>query len=85
MRDVVTFAMAQPRLDPDRVGVWGTSLSGGEAIIHGAIDRRVACVIAQAPLVGGSRNLDRIVPAAAQPRLLDLLHFERENVRLACE
>lgn len=39
----------RPEVDPGRIGVWGSSFSGGEALVVGACDPRVAAVIANVP------------------------------------
>jgi hypothetical protein len=62
-RHAITFALTLPETDGDRVGVWGSSYSGGHVIVVGAIDRRVKCVSAQVPLISGHRNARRIVRA----------------------
>ena len=62
-RDAISFALTLPATDPARIGVWGTSYSGGHAIVLGAIDRRVRCVVAQVPLISGRRNGRRLVRA----------------------
>ncbi len=62
-RHALSFAATLPEVDADRLGVWGTSYSGGHALVVGAIDRRVKCVVAQAPLVSGWRNVLRLVRA----------------------
>lgn len=53
MRDAVTFVRTLPQIDPSRVAVWGTSYSGGHALMMGALDRRLQAVVAQVPLVDG--------------------------------
>jgi uncharacterized protein len=53
-RDAITFAQRLPGIDPERVGVWGTSFAGGHAIVLGATDRRVKCVVNQVALMSGS-------------------------------
>ena len=73
MRDAITFARTVPGTDPERIGLWGTSYSGGHAIVVGAIDRRVKCVVAQAPLISGYRTLQSWLSPAeldALPRRL---------------
>ncbi|GAA4855554.1 alpha/beta hydrolase [Saccharopolyspora rosea] len=40
-------------VDPDRVALWGVSLSGGHVFVAGARDPRVAAVIALVPMVDG--------------------------------
>jgi len=62
-RHAITHALTLPETDAGRVGVWGSSYSGGHVIVVGAIDRRVKCVSAQVPLISGHRNARRIVRA----------------------
>ena len=42
-------------IDPDRIGIWGSSYSGGHVLVVGALDRRVRCVVSQVPLVSSVR------------------------------
>jgi uncharacterized protein len=60
-RDAITWAQLQDDLDGDRIGVWGSSYSGGHALVVAAIDRRVRCVVSQVPLISGSQNLARLI------------------------
>ena len=60
-RHAITWARTRPELDGDRIGVWGSSYSGGHVLVLGAIDKRVKCVVAQVPLVSGFRNIQRLV------------------------
>ena len=60
-RHAITWAQTRSEVDPDRIGVWGTSYSGGHVLVVGAIDRRVKCVVSQVPLVSGYRNIQRLV------------------------
>jgi uncharacterized protein len=62
-RDAITFASGLQEIDGNRIGVWGSSYSGAHVIVVGAIDRRVKCVVSQAPLVTGSENVRRLVRA----------------------
>ncbi len=62
-RHAITWAVSQTEIDSDRIGVWGSSYSGGHVLVVGAIDRRVKCVVSQVPLVSGSRNLKRLIRA----------------------
>jgi fermentation-respiration switch protein FrsA (DUF1100 family) len=56
-RDAITFAETQPEFDAKQgFGVWGSSFSGGLALITAANDPRVRCVVAQIPNVSGHRN-----------------------------
>jgi len=60
-RHAITWAQTRPEVAADRIGVWGSSYSGGHVLVLGAIDKRVRCVAAQVPLVSGFRNIQRLV------------------------
>jgi uncharacterized protein len=60
-RDAITFAETVPEFDRNRIGVWGSSYSGGHVLVIGAIDRRVKCVVSQVPLISGHRNARRLI------------------------
>ena len=62
-RDAITFAETLDATDPDRIGIWGSSYSGGHVLVVGAIDRRVKCVVAQVPLISGHANARRLIRA----------------------
>jgi fermentation-respiration switch protein FrsA (DUF1100 family) len=47
----------------ERIGVWGSSYSGAHVLVLGAIDRRIACVASQVPLISGYRNARRLIRA----------------------
>ncbi len=78
MRDAIGFARTLPGIDGERIGLWGTSYSGGHAIVLGALDRRVKCVIAQAPLVSGHRTMAHWVPPAEMPALIEDFIADRD-------
>jgi len=61
-RHAITFAKTLPQVDPQRIGIWGSSYSGGHVLVVGAIDRRVKCVVAQVPTISGWRNTLRRFP-----------------------
>jgi fermentation-respiration switch protein FrsA (DUF1100 family) len=58
-RHAITFAGTLQEIDNNRIGVWGTSYSGGHVLVVGAIDSRVKCIVAQAPTISGSANAQR--------------------------
>ena len=60
-RHAITYATTRSEVDADRIGVWGSSYSGGHVLVVGAIDRRVKCVSCQVPLISGHRNARRLV------------------------
>jgi fermentation-respiration switch protein FrsA (DUF1100 family) len=49
----IAFARSRPEIDPARIALWGTSLSGGHVIVAAAEDNKIACVIAQCPGLDG--------------------------------
>ncbi|WP_026622888.1 uncharacterized protein M728_006002 (plasmid) [Ensifer sp. WSM1721] len=54
-RDAVTFVQTMNGPDPERIGIWGTSYSGGHVLVVAAQDRRVKAVVAQVPTISGSK------------------------------
>jgi uncharacterized protein len=61
--DAVTFAQCLSETDAERIGVWGSSYSGGHVLVVAAIDRRVKCVVSQVPAISGSQGFRRLVRA----------------------
>jgi hypothetical protein len=51
-RDAVSHLGTIEGVDPRRIAVWGDSLSAGVALVVGAVDERVAAVVAQVPVLG---------------------------------
>src|SRR6201996_9284355 len=52
-RHAITYASTLPEVDPARIGIWGSSYSGGHVLVVAAIDRRGKAGARQGPLVGG--------------------------------
>lgn len=52
------------QVDAGRIGIWGSSHSGGHVLVVAAIERRVKAVLSQVPLVSGHANLRALVRAA---------------------
>lgn len=59
-RNAITWLSLQPEVDPDRIGIWGTSYSGGHVLHVAAFDRRVKAVVAQVPMPNGLENIRRL-------------------------
>lgn len=49
-RNAITWVSLQKEVDPQRIGIWGTSYSGGHVIQIAAFDKRVRAVVAQIPV-----------------------------------
>jgi uncharacterized protein len=60
-RHAITYAITLPETDASRIGIWGSSYSGGHVLVVGAIDRRVKAVVAQVPLISGYDNVRALV------------------------
>jgi uncharacterized protein len=60
-RDAITFSETLSETDKSRIGIWGSSYSGGHVLVVGAIDRRVKCVVSQVPLITGHGLARRLV------------------------
>ncbi len=76
-RDAISFAQTVPWVDPARIGLWGTSYSGGHVLEVAAVDRRVSCVVSQVPTVSGYRSALRRTRADLVPALLSRLNADR--------
>jgi hypothetical protein len=79
-RHAITYAETLEDVDPDRVGIWGTSYAGGHVLVVAAIDRRVKCVVAQVPTISGWESTLRRTPPPAlveQRRAFDADRRER--------
>ena len=62
-RHAITYASTLPEVDAARIGIWGSSYSGGHVLVVAAIDRRVKAVVCQVPLISGHDNLRALVRA----------------------
>ena len=77
-RDAISFALDEPEFDSSAgVGVWGSSFAGGLAIVLGAIDDRVRCVVSQVPNVSGPRNARQMFGPAQRALLREAFEQDR--------
>lgn len=79
LRHAVSFARSLADLDGARAGLWGTSYSGGHAIVAGAIDRHVRCVVAQVPAISGGAARQRFIRPDFQALIQGQLDADRAN------
>jgi uncharacterized protein len=56
--DAITFLVNHPEIDAGRIGVWGTSYSGGHVLGVASSDRRIKAVVSQAMTISGHHNLE---------------------------
>lgn len=78
MRDAISHARTLPGIDADRIGLWGTSYSGGHALVVAALDRRVKCVVSQVPLVAGEETLRGWVGQGSWARVQERFVADRD-------
>lgn len=52
-RAAIAHVRGDPRIDPRRVALWGTSLSGGHVLAVAATDPTIAAVVSQVPVIDG--------------------------------
>jgi uncharacterized protein len=64
-RRAISYLETLDIVDTARIGIWGTSYSGGHAVVLGATDRRIRAVVAQVPTIDGyASGLRRVPPEA---------------------
>lgn len=56
IRNAITFVSSQAEIDCHKIGLWGTSLGGANALITSAIDDRVKALSVQITFGDGERN-----------------------------
>ena len=79
MREAISFARTLPDIDPERIGLWGTSYAGGHVLTVTALDRRVRCAVSQVPLISGSKTFEAWVPADKRDKFLTRLGVDRDK------
>lgn len=68
-RHAISYVETLPEVDAERIGVWGTSYSGGHVLVVAALDRRVKCVVSQVPTISGYQTMRRRYAPHAWPKL----------------
>ncbi len=53
IRSAISYLQGEPGVDPDRIGIWGTSFGGGNVVVTAAMDSRVKAVVGQVPAIAG--------------------------------
>ena len=77
MKDAITFLCARDEIDHERIGLWGTSFSGGHCLVVAATDRRVKCVVSVVPTISGRQNTKRARSSADYRQFVEDLNAER--------
>jgi uncharacterized protein len=79
-KDAITFLAIRDDIDGERIGIWGTSYSGGHVLGVAAHDRRVRAVVSQAMTISGHRNLLRRHPSGGYDKLQQSWAEERLRI-----
>jgi dienelactone hydrolase len=67
-RAAVSYIQTEPGVDPEQIGVWGSSNGASVVLMVAALDSRVKAVVAQVGAVGG---LNASGPVAIPPQMLE--------------
>jgi dienelactone hydrolase len=67
-RAAVSYIQTEPGVDPEQIGVWGSSNGASVVLMVAALDSRVKAVVAQVGAVGG---LNPSGPVAIPPQMLE--------------
>lgn len=61
-RNAISYLQGEPGVDPDRIGIWGSSFAGGNVIVVAALDSRVKAIVGQVPAISGKSSPAGPVP-----------------------
>jgi len=53
-RNAISYLQGEPGVNPDLIGVWGSSYAGGDSVVVAGLDARVKAVAVQVPAVGSA-------------------------------
>ncbi|MFC2168435.1 alpha/beta hydrolase [Acidobacteriota bacterium] len=81
--DAVEYVRNLKEIDPNKIALWGTSLSGGHVIVTAAKYQNIACISAQVPLLDGAAGGMKLVKKMGFTYLLRMAfgHGLRDIVR----
>lgn len=76
-QNALSYLERHDRVDPDRLGAWGISYSGGHVLVIAATDPRVKSIVSQIPVIDGYENMRRVHGTMEYRRLWDLILADR--------
>lgn len=77
MRNAISYLQHRGEVDPEQIGIWGTSFGGAIVIYTAAVDRRVRAVVSQVPVVNGRQWMKALRAEGDWDVLLDRLDADR--------
>jgi len=78
IRNSITFMETLDEVDPERIGLWGTSYGAANVIYTAGIDPRPRCVVAQVGFGDGGRGLSRRPPEEVAA-VMEMIRNERRQ------
>jgi fermentation-respiration switch protein FrsA (DUF1100 family) len=79
-RAAINYARSLKEIDPTKIALWGTSMSGGHVIVTAAKDKNISCVSAQCPGLDGRASAKMAVKREGLNLRL-IMHAQRDLVR----
>jgi hypothetical protein len=79
IRNAMTFLGTHEMVDPERLGLYGTSFGGANVIAVAAIDKRAKCIVANLPIGNGKRWLRSLRRLWEWRQFLQLIAEDRDN------
>jgi fermentation-respiration switch protein FrsA (DUF1100 family) len=76
-RNAISWLARRPEVDPERIGAWGTSFSGGHVLQLAAFDRRIKAAVVQVPALSVWRQILHSSGRDALQGLLGLVTADR--------
>ncbi len=81
IRNALTWLEAQPEIDPERLGIWGTSNGGAHIVAVAGMDSRVKCAVGQVGYGNGWQVLtENYAPTEREEFLRTLREDRRKRV-----
>src|SRR5271155_1225149 len=77
IRNALTWLEAQPEVDAERIGLWGTSFGGAHAPYVAAVDTRVKAAVGQVGFEDGARFILGVRDADARAELIRRIEEDR--------
>lgn len=79
IRSALSWLTQQKGVDANRIGLWGSSYSGGHALFVGALDPRVKAIAVQAPAIDVAQSLIHLAGREGFAGYLSLLAEHHAN------
>jgi fermentation-respiration switch protein FrsA (DUF1100 family) len=78
----ITYARNLKEINPAKIALWGTSMSGGHVIVTAAKDNKIACVVAQCPGLDGRASAEMLLKGVSIGYALRMImHGQRDYFR----